>query len=31
MAIAVTGADGAGGVYPIDLAFSPVSPLILGA
>jgi trimethylamine--corrinoid protein Co-methyltransferase len=30
MAIAVTGADGAGGVYPIDLAFSPVSPLILG-
>ncbi len=30
MATAVTGADGAGGVYPIDLAFSPVSPLILG-
>ncbi|HZL64782.1 MAG TPA: trimethylamine methyltransferase family protein [Thermoleophilia bacterium] len=30
MATAVTGADGTGGVYPIDLAFSPVSPLILG-
>jgi trimethylamine:corrinoid methyltransferase-like protein len=30
MAQAVTGADGGGGVYPIDLAFSPVSPLILG-
>jgi len=30
MAVAVTGADGTGGVYPIDLAFSPVSPLILG-
>ena len=30
MAQAVTGADGEGGVYPIDLAFSPVSPLILG-
>jgi trimethylamine--corrinoid protein Co-methyltransferase len=30
MAQAVTGADGSGGVYPIDLAFSPVSPLILG-
>ncbi|NTV04487.1 hypothetical protein HGA89_06225, partial [bacterium] len=30
MARAVTGADGEGGVYPIDLAFSPVSPLILG-
>ncbi len=30
MATAVTGADGAGGVYPIDLAFSPVSPLMLG-
>ncbi len=30
MALAVTGADGADGVYPIDLAFSPVSPLILG-
>ncbi|MFA4964472.1 MAG: trimethylamine methyltransferase family protein [Thermoleophilia bacterium] len=31
MARAVTGADGSTGVYPIDLAFSPVSPLILGA
>jgi trimethylamine--corrinoid protein Co-methyltransferase len=31
MAVAVTGATGAGGTYPIDLAFSPVSPLILGA
>ncbi len=30
MAQAVTGADGADGVYAIDLAFSPVSPLILG-
>ena len=30
MAQAVTGADGGDGVYPIDLAFSPVSPLILG-
>jgi trimethylamine--corrinoid protein Co-methyltransferase len=30
MAQAVTGATGEGGVYPIDLAFSPVSPLILG-
>ena len=30
MALAVTGADGTDGVYPIDLAFSPVSPLILG-
>ena len=30
MARAVTGADGTDGVYPIDLAFSPVSPLILG-
>jgi len=30
MAVAVTGADGSDGVYPIDLAFSPVSPLILG-
>jgi trimethylamine---corrinoid protein Co-methyltransferase len=30
MAKAVTGADGSGAVYPIDLAFSPVSPLILG-
>ncbi len=31
MAIAVTGADGTGGRYPVDLAFSPVSPLQLGA
>lgn len=31
MATVVTGADGSDGVYPIDLAFSPVSPLILGA
>ncbi len=30
MAVALTGADGGGGVYPIDLAFSPVSPLTLG-
>jgi trimethylamine---corrinoid protein Co-methyltransferase len=30
MASVVTGADGEGGVYPVDLAFSPVSPLILG-
>jgi trimethylamine--corrinoid protein Co-methyltransferase len=30
MAAAVTGADGANGTYPVDLAFSPVSPLILG-
>ena len=30
MAAAVTGADGSDGVYPVDLAFSPVSPLILG-
>lgn len=30
MAAAVTGASGADGVYPVDLAFSPVSPLILG-
>ena len=30
MAIVVTGADGGGGTYPIDIAFSPVSPLILG-
>jgi trimethylamine--corrinoid protein Co-methyltransferase len=30
MAPALTGADGSGGVYPVDLAFSPVSPLILG-
>ena len=30
MAVAVTGADGGDGVYPVDLAFSPVSPLILG-
>ena len=31
MARAVTGADGADGRYPLDLAFSPVSPLLLGA
>lgn len=31
MAQAVTGADGSGGRYPLDLAFSPVSPLLLGA
>ena len=31
MAQALTGADGAGGRYPLDLAFSPVSPLLLGA
>ncbi len=31
MAQALTGADGSGGAYPLDLAFSPVSPLILGA
>ncbi len=30
MAVAVTGADGGDGTYPVDLAFSPVSPLILG-
>lgn len=30
MAAAVTGADGSRGVYPVDLAFSPVSPLVLG-
>ena len=30
MAVAVTGADGSSGVYPVDLAFSPVSPLVLG-
>ena len=30
MAVIVTGADGSSGVYPVDLAFSPVSPLILG-
>ena len=30
MARSVTGTDGTDGVYPIDLAFSPVSPLILG-
>lgn len=30
MAVAVTEADGSGGIYPVDLAFSPVSPLILG-
>jgi trimethylamine---corrinoid protein Co-methyltransferase len=31
MAIALTGSSGAGGRYPVDLAFSPVSPLLLGA
>lgn len=31
MAKVVTGASGAGGVYPVDMAFSPVSPLLLGA
>jgi len=31
MAIALTGAAGADGRYPLDLAFSPVSPLLLGA
>jgi trimethylamine---corrinoid protein Co-methyltransferase len=31
MATAVTGADGSGARYPLDLAFSPVSPLQLGA
>ena len=31
MATAVTGADGSGARYPVDLAFSPVSPLQLGA
>ena len=31
MAMAVTGADGTDGRYPVDLAFSPVSPLQLGA
>jgi len=30
MAVVVTGADGSDGTYPVDLAFSPVSPLILG-
>jgi trimethylamine--corrinoid protein Co-methyltransferase len=30
MAAVVTGADGSHGVYPVDLAFSPVSPLVLG-
>ena len=30
MAQAVTGADGHDGRYPVDLAFSPVSPLTLG-
>jgi trimethylamine--corrinoid protein Co-methyltransferase len=30
MAAVVTGADGSNGVYPVDLAFSPVSPLVLG-
>jgi trimethylamine--corrinoid protein Co-methyltransferase len=31
MATALTGATGADGRYPLDLAFSPVSPLLLGA
>ena len=31
MAIALTGQSGADGCYPLDLAFSPVSPLLLGA
>jgi trimethylamine---corrinoid protein Co-methyltransferase len=31
MAEAVAGRVGGGGVYPLDLAFSPVSPLLLGA
>jgi trimethylamine--corrinoid protein Co-methyltransferase len=31
MAKVVTGASGEGGVYPVDIAFSPVSPLLLGA
>ncbi len=31
MAVVVTGATGDDGTYPIDLAFSPVSPMILGA
>jgi trimethylamine--corrinoid protein Co-methyltransferase len=31
MAIALTGATGDDGRYPLDLAFSPVSPLLLGA
>jgi trimethylamine--corrinoid protein Co-methyltransferase len=30
MAKALTGADGSDGLYPLDLAFSPVSPLQLG-
>ncbi len=30
MAPALSGADGSDGRYPVDLAFSPVSPLILG-
>ena len=30
MATALTGATGADGRYPLDLAFSPVSPLLLG-
>ncbi|MCX6363739.1 MAG: trimethylamine methyltransferase family protein [Actinobacteria bacterium] len=30
MAAVVTGADGSNDVYPVDLAFSPVSPLVLG-
>jgi trimethylamine--corrinoid protein Co-methyltransferase len=29
MAVTLTGVDGAGGRYPLDLAFSPVSPLLL--
>lgn len=31
MAQAVTGADGSSGRFPVDLAFSPVSPLAMGA
>jgi len=31
MAKVVTGASGDDGVYPVDIAFSPVSPLLLGA
>jgi trimethylamine---corrinoid protein Co-methyltransferase len=31
MAMALTGQSGAGARYPVDLAFSPVSPLLLGA
>jgi len=30
MALVLTGADGSDGAYPLDLAFSPVSPLVLG-